>query len=300
MSSDAATNVVDARISKNGTQSVGAGETKITGMTVVKDSNGMWDGTNNRWNILVAGDYRLTMNQNYSALSGAQILGYRVNGAASSDWLSDSAVTDRKNGSALITNLKAGDYIEMYNYSGTSATITTGTGNSYYTLERISGPAQIAASETVAARYKLGVGNNVSNNTVTFIDFETKDFDTHGFVSGTGSGNVTTTNTGWKGIVPIAGKYTINANLVSATGGGWAAGEEWTIGIYIDGVQQAQGVNVAQATHSTNMRGSILATLNLKAGQRIEIFLYQSSGGTLAIQNNASANNYVEIIKVGN
>lgn len=118
-------------------------------------------------------------------------------------------------------------------------------------------------------------------------------------VSGAGSGNVTTTNTGWKAIVPISGKYQINLQLVSAAGGGWAAGEEWTGYIKIDGTTKANFITVQTATHSQTIRSNGAVTLNLLAGQRIEGWLYQTSGAALNIIAGV-INNYIEITRVGN
>ena len=76
-------------------------------------------------------------------------------------------------------------------------------------ISRLSGPATIAASESVQAKFYASVGGTC--NTTTPINFDSKVFDSHGAV---------TTGASWKFTAPISGKYLvttfINASVVPA------------------------------------------------------------------------------------
>jgi hypothetical protein len=142
----------------------------------------------------------------------------------------------------------------------------------------------------VSARYTTNAGNNVTNATVTYVDYEDKDFDALSMCSGTGSGNVTTTNTGFKCTIPVSGKYRVTVSTLSASGGGWAAGEQWVVGIYVNNTSKAFQGSYSQATHTAPMTAQVSATLSLVAGDIVEPACYQASGGTLAIDTSATYN----------
>lgn len=185
--------------------------------------------------------------------------------------------------------LNAGQYVELYGYQqDNTGSASLNTASYSLSIKRLSGPSQIAASETVACTYTTAGGDSIANNTITFLDFETKKFDTHGAVSGAGSNPVTTTNTGWKYVAPMAGKYRVSANVFLATGGGWAAAEDLDIGVYVDGTAMQWFPVYSQATHTTFMSANISHTVNLTAGQRIEIVCYQLSGAAINVYSSAS------------
>lgn len=214
VSSSTDTRVVAARIFKTTNQGPFSVETKLTGYTVDRDSHGMWDSTNNRFNIPVSGDYQLFIQTNAVLPSGtaSQVPGYKINGGSTVYIGTDSnaATTVRFGGAAIVPNLKAGDYVEIYHYTNANVTVQAGTTGTFASLTRISGPSQIAASETVAARYEA-TGNRTPT-TAKAINYDTKVFDTHGAVT-TVSGDVA----GWKFTAPVSGKYSVSlSNYMSA------------------------------------------------------------------------------------
>lgn len=100
-----------------------------------------------------------------------------------------------------IVQANAGQVISIYfDYDGTITSPTFGT--SYFCLNRLSGPATIAATETVAIKYQNTAGTNLTSS-ITTIPFATKIYDTHNAFN-------TSTNTF---TVPVSGKYTITAQL---------------------------------------------------------------------------------------
>lgn len=101
-------------------------------------------------------------------------------------------------------DLNSGDYIELR----TNTTVTTIAGqqaNTFISIERISGPSAIAATELIAASYWQSASANVNANTP--FNFDSKDFDTHNAVS-TGAGT-------WKFTAPTAGKYAVGGVIAS-------------------------------------------------------------------------------------
>lgn len=96
--------------------------------------------------------------------------------------------------------LKSGDTLSVRSdtnqtFAGT-ATQTTGN-SSYLSLNRISGPAQIASSEKICASYWLSANQAVTANT-TRVNFDSRIVDTH---------NAVTTGASWSFRAPSSGTY---------------------------------------------------------------------------------------------
>jgi hypothetical protein len=136
---------------------------------------------------------------------------------------------------------------------------------------------------------------------LNYIDFATKDYDTHNMVtvSTATPKNTTVTNTGWKAIIPVSGKYQINVAAASTSGGGWAAGEQWSVGIAKNGIETFYGLSMSQSTHSTIMASRASDAISCLAGDRIEVVIFQNSGAAINMDTGAF-NNYVSIVRVGN
>jgi hypothetical protein len=312
MSNDTDTRVVAAKLFRSTNQTgvnTNNSFVKVAFDSTNIDTHSGFVAGSNRWVVPVPGIYSISANVR---LSGANLLsnGYGpaiyVDGSAIADSVTRFAAAGGSEDVNVVTiaSLNAGQYIEVFIYgagnnSVNTYTIDSGSRFTYATIERLSGPSAIAATETVACRYSTNAGNNVTNNTLTYLDFEDKDYDTHGIVSGTASGNVTTTNTGWKATIPISGKYLVKAHSLSASGGGWVAGEEWVLSIRKNNTSIARGGNVSQATHSTFVFAIVVAVVDCIAGDRIEVGLLQNSGATLAMLNSGDYN-AVEIVRVGN
>lgn len=97
--------------------------------------------------------------------------------------------------------LNTGDYIDIRGtitgtpIAGASPTLAA---TNWVTVERLSGPSAIAATETIAASYWCSA--NVSASTTQPINFDSKEYDTHGAV---------TTGATWRFTAPAAGLYNI-------------------------------------------------------------------------------------------
>jgi hypothetical protein len=311
MSQDTDTRVIAASVYRSvANQSVsGSSDVKIQWNGKNNDSTASFDSTTNyRWTNPVSGIIKGSgfIGINATAASAVILVNLYKNGSPvkTIGLMSSSASTSTSIPFSFQIALNAGDYLEMYvNPSGQTIAIqgdSTIYNGSQWNIERLSGPATIAASETVAARYYTTAGNPVTNNAVNYIDFATKDYDTHGMASGTGSGNVLVTNTGFKVTIPISGKYAISVSTISATGGGWAVNEIWETGVMRNGSDIQMGLNASQATHNTYMSSHLYIVANLIAGDRIEPRLFQNSGATLNMLAAAPGLNNFSIVRVGN
>lgn len=322
MSSDTATNVVAAsaqsstaqRVNINVTQNLKFGTVDFDTAGAITQASGTisittgnWSGGNFKYTAPVSGVYEVDGSVAFTPSSS--VTGYDFalmifkNGV---EWFRqtqnspDASATNSRFPIVYLRRLmqlNAGDYVDFRCVTNLSS--TTDATPLYFNIQRLSGPAVITATDTVACRYTTGAGNAVANNTTTYIDFGTKDYDTNNMVLGAASGNVTTSGTGWRAIIPVSGKYYIYASSMSSSGGGWAAGEEWGMGIFKNGASVQYLGSFAQATHSTYMTTHICGVYNLVAGDRIEITIYQSSGASLNISTD-SLRNEVCILRVGN
>jgi hypothetical protein len=299
MSNDTDTRVVAARARCTTADTVSSTNT-VNYDTVDFDTHGAITTSATAWKytVLVAGYYRISAGQ-LAATTTANTMFVYKNGTGQINIGGSAAANVAFSGSTIIQAV-AGDYFDIRNGSGTALTLTADSFANYIAIERVSGPATIAASETVAARYYTTAGNPVTNSAINYIDFATKDYDTHGMVSGTGSGNVLVTNTGFKAIIPISGKYAISVSTISATGGGWAVSEIWETGVMRNGSDIQIGLDVAQTTHNTYMSSHLYVVANLIAGDRIEPRLFQNSGATLNMLAAAPGLNNFSIVRVGN
>ncbi len=133
----AASETIAATFNKNGTQSVGAGPTKITSLTTVRDTHAAWDATNNRYMIPAPGFYQATtalvMNANVTGL----ITSIRVNGTTDY-FVGTPGGLDRTGGTILIPlYLIPGDYIEFIYYGSGSPTLNATVGGTYFCVSRL-------------------------------------------------------------------------------------------------------------------------------------------------------------------
>ncbi len=186
---------------------------------------------------------------------------------------------------SILVSLVAGDYIQVARDTGTYS-VDWGIVN----IKRLSGPSAIAATESINARYKTNASQSIVNNTLTIIDFEDRDFDSHGSV---------TIGAAWIFTAPSAGKYCVNVAAILNTGGGWAAAEPVEFNIYKNGSLYSAIVNYSQAAHTTYMQQNFSDLVSLVAGDYIDVRITQISGGTIAIQ--ASENyTHIAIHRIGN
>lgn len=179
LASEADTRICSMVAFKNGgTSTAGVDIGSWTG--VERDTHAGFNLTNGRYTIPTPGDYMVAFNCG-TTVTGSLSISILVNSVA----VSIGSMSDQANGTygftALLSNLKAGDLVSVQ----LSASRTFGSTNNGNKLSifRLSGPAQIAASEQI-----LFVGFKSANESVTGqvtnIAYSTVK-DTHGVWSGT-------------------------------------------------------------------------------------------------------------------
>ncbi len=297
MSDSADTRICAARYSTAAGQSIATGTTAIVDFgTKTSDTHGaVTTGASWKFTAPVAGRYAIkaSIRMSSSTTTGGTFLYLYKNGSS----VSYSVVTQNQSVNGVLAqpqlndsiDLIAGDYIDfrVAHANAGSLTIHNDASVNFVNIERISGPSQISATETVAARYKSSAAQSFTSGATTIIDFATQTFDTHGAV---------TTGASWKFTAPIAGKYQVSAHtgIGAATDGG-----SRQLFIYKNGSVWSQSLQEKQSTTSVAMYVQVCDLVQCNAGDTIDLRYSQNSGGTLSFTS-ISDRIWVSILRVGN
>jgi hypothetical protein len=210
MSDSSDTRVVAARayLASGGTTTSGA-YTKLLFNGVTTDTHGAFSITNSNYVVPVSGVYRVVVNTSWltnPTAGGQEQLQIFKNGVQDSQlFRNDNASVATLAGTAEI-NCIAGDILDIRYFfsSAGSPAFGTGTGTSYVSFSRLSGPSQIAATESVNARYSNTAGTSLPTGT-TNLPFATRAYDSHIAFNGTAY------------ICPVSGKYRFGATIGTAS-----------------------------------------------------------------------------------
>lgn len=178
-----------------------------------------------------------------------------------------------------------------------AATLTGTTYSDANTLQRIhteTGSEGITdLNHQSRARAYLSVAQSIPNASWTQIDFDAENFDEH---------NEWDDTTNYRFTAKEDGYYQVNARtrftITAATANNYVS-----IALYVNGSVYAYGNNLAVGTSSSNTdifsnNAPIVSdVVYLTAGQYLEVYAYQNSGGARNI-NSGSAETYVSIHKV--
>lgn len=246
MSSDASTRVVVLQAA--GAFAAGSANAPIIFPTVGNDTHAAYSNVTGRFTVPVAGYYRVTAYTDQATLTSGNVLYASVNGNTTPGFnrpiLQQNFNSNQAIGGSGIVKANAGDLIDVR----LSAAFGVGT-NGVLQIERISGPSQIMASETVAASYWLSA--NFAASTTVPINFDSKEYDTHGMV--------TVSPTAWRATAPISGLYSLS--LVTQSNGTIAGYTLWKNGT----AYKAAGV------HAANTNNMITISIRLLAGEYLDI-----------------------------
>lgn len=264
------------------------------------DTNGAFDTSTGIYTVQVPGKYHVTSFLNSdgaTALRDMQIQILKNNSTTTATVSSTKGITGSAGRVgpmiASTDDYAAGDTIRIQaraiqgNY--TSDFDRSGTG---FSIDRISGPTQIAASEKVAARYRQTSAQNVPSSTPAVMSFETKDFDTHGMSSGTG--------TSWKLTAPVQGVYSVSAMMgtVSTSPGG-SSDRYLNLEVYKNGSRYTNLVINSKAS-SVAVQYWITGTtlVNLNAGDYIELKAAHSINGSNILSTNTGDENWITFHRI--
>lgn len=271
LSSDTDTRVVAASYyASAATQTPGA-NAQINYDTKIIDTHGAVTTGAGAWKFTapVSGTYSIAETTNYASGTSGYVRLYK-NGTPYTYLHLFSSTFAVAPGSTLI-NLIAGDYIDVRPDSGG---VVAGQGLPYSTkidIQRISGPAQIAASEKIYLQYTGNAGTALTAD-VTNIDFTTKVVDSHGAWNGT---TFTAPRPGWYNVLA-------STIITSATNA--------NMFIWINGVKKFNtNLSVSTQTHSHS------GGAYLNAGDTLTI----RSDTNCTLSNSATAH-WISITSQGN
>lgn len=172
MADQTTTRVVSFQGYKGSNQSVTANVTDIT-FTTYDDTHGAWNGS--QYTVPVSGRYKISMR----GISGSGLGVQAYVGGVATAYVTNMYGTQALSGSVTL-NLNAGNVLS---FRADGSTTINGNLNSLLshtglTIERISGPSQIAASETIAASGYLAANQALTANSTAILF--TEETDTHG------------------------------------------------------------------------------------------------------------------------
>lgn len=264
----------------NSNQAVTANVTDIIFSNTIKDTTGSWNGTTT-YKVPVNGDYIFCFCA-YLSSGGAGINVYK-NGA--SDVGVAQLATVRSYASRVVVGLKAGDLITFR----ADSAVTIGSG-SFFSIQKLANPQQIAASAKVACSYSSTTATSVANTGVTVIPFPSKEEDTH---------NAYNTSTGiWT--CPAPGTYSIKVQI-AFNSAAYAASNYADIQIFKNGNYcRAGGVTYVQAAGTYFLYpGAVTVDLPFIAGDTIQFKAENIRTGGATVLSGSSGGNYMSISRIG-
>ena len=272
MSNDTDTRVVDFSINPtSGITPTGTIALAFSSCTTVnwnttptKDSHGIY--SNGVVTIPVAGDYLCSAKFETQGTGGTfWEICYVVNGVQVAESPSKPTANNQYiAGSVLIPNLKAGDLLTIRLRTDCTSPVFVSSIVNGLSLFRLSGPSVIAASEQIAASYWASA--NGTSTTATPINFDSKEFDTHGSV---------TTGASWRFNAPRSDVYVL----------GFASNHTSTTTTYYLLYKNGVAYKLMNYTTATGFGYSASTEVQLNAGDYIDIRTSASTpyaGGTLS------------------
>lgn len=288
----------------NGSQTLSNNsETTLDLTTTVIDKAASIDLTANTIAVKSPGLHRITAKASVGAPAGATFNGYlnlRKNGSTNETLDVRTFTTTGFSGNvylsgSTIIDAIAGDFYDLrvFQQNGSTASATTDT---VFIVEKLSGGAvQVAAEQSVGARYKTAAGQSIANASTPVIDFGTKDFDD--------LGNVTTGGS-WKFQPSSAGKFEFCVRVRYSNSQVWTATSSYAAAyLYKNGGSySALGEVFFPATSTPSNSGPTLMgcdVVKMLSTDYVEVRTAhnESSARTLL---GSDAHNWVTIKKVGN
>lgn len=296
MSNDTDTRVVAATINNGAgaSQAITGTSSKITYNTTAFDSHGAYDPTTNyRYTIPVSGTYVFSgvLNTSSPASDASfQALLYKNGSAIRTQVFALGSGVAGGVSFSFQDNAVAGDYYEIFANSSVNLNVLTGAtyfGGSRLDIKRLSGPSQIAASESVGMSATTGAGPSFTSLVASTIIFNSKSIDTH---------NTLNISTGVY-TIPVSGLYRISAMAQIDTAAS-AAAFNCRLDIRVNSSVIKRGIlrHFGSTTSPVQPRATTVRKLN--AGDTVDIQLLQDSGSTLALTTDGTFHDF-SIERVG-
>ena len=302
MSADTDTRVVAMQVQQSAPTATITSSFSLAKFTsgVVTDTHGGFSTSTGGYTCLVTGNYRVTFNLSVAgtfALNQTLTVGVGKNSTSSSVFgnvaQAGGALTTAYGTVTGTIPCNAGDVLyPLVASNATTPTVSSNSSTNFFAVERLSGPAVIAATESVNASAYLsanqtGVNPNASS---VKINPDTRDFDSHAAWD--------TTNK--KYVVPVSGTYEVSVVLMLSSTNVLA--NVYQANIYKNGSFWATAAQ-SWGTASGNIGLSGSALIKLNAGDYIELYLYgagNNSSSTLTVTGASNGNTRVMIKRVGN
>jgi hypothetical protein len=314
MSDSADTRVVSARYMTAAGQSIASGAVPVIdfGSSAIDTHGAVTTGSSWKFTAPVSGIYRVSTLITYGTASFTSGLDIRValykNGTEYTRLSHLNIVTTGSQfpstaGSAIIS-LNAGDFIDVRSFHGesTARSLANDAKLNHIQIERLSGPSQIAASEKIAFHYYSNSAQTVDTTTGGKpMDFAVKVLDTHGAVTGAGSGF----NGSWKFTAPAAGIYFFKGAVTYGAGCTPAdvSDRGWYLYIKKNG-STTVGFGVIftfGTTQTATGQPQATAVVQMNAGDYVQLYAEQNVTNTTCSANAALAENtYFEGFRIGN
>lgn len=281
-SSDADTRVVAALI--GGGSASATANNPIIYSTVGLDTHGAYSTVTGKYTAPVTGFYNINATGDGTAAAGT-VYYISVNANTTAGYnrpiiAYQEVVNQGFSGSGKVY-ATAGQTIDI---RATNNTGSYGT-NATFQIERISGPSQIAASESVSALYTGAPATGTFNSSFNTVTYGTKVKDSHNAYSG----GVYT--------IPTSGVYDISAQLLTLTT--LIANQLVQLGVSINGTAPTYKAHYnATAAASSALVPFNIKSIPLLAGQTVAI--QASTEGTTNSLSSTAGNSYFSITRTGN
>jgi hypothetical protein len=248
--------------------------------SVTYDTSASYSTSTGRYTVPVTGYYRVSA----SGIGGTASIEYFIykNGSKDSCLGVSDTVVGVTAGSSVVSCI-AGDLLDV-RPGGTSGS-SSATNVPTVTFERLSGPAVIAATESVNMRY-FSSSTTVSGSLATVM-YSTKGWDTH---------NAYNASTGIY-TAPVSGKYQVNASI-AMTG-------TFILNSILD-LQVQQTGSATQTSESKAFSGGAVTQMNTNVGDIFymlagdQLKVQVSNSGTTPVIAATTTQNWISLSRVGN